>query len=318
MLSPSYNPALLARRGREEADRRQRERTSFAEGGVQEGVRYLPLDTGCTGTSKVAFLDESGHPFVIRNRSGEDTALVLSRSSYVLLAEGQHPQFGPYSDVTFYPGPVGRLAADLNTIAGFAFGGRAPYRHADVADFGERIDARKILEAANKTAMWEQVRTLWSTGTVDEGDTVLVDGGLNVVQTPAAASADEINRDLWGSGIVLAGLSKQFGPKCEDIVYQGRLQHPGQPFIFTIPPDRILNAHRGAEGHEMILTLGPKGRTLGLQFGSSSRRTRLIWTTTASGSATGTMLPTARLWMRRAAEGTRSACTMASPSLMHS
>jgi len=51
-----------------------------------------------------------------------------------------------------------------------------PYRHADVAGFGEKMDARKILELISKNYLWGQIRSLWTSRKVGAADIVLVDG----------------------------------------------------------------------------------------------------------------------------------------------
>jgi hypothetical protein len=175
--------------------------------------------------------------------------------------------YGPRNDTIFYPGPISRLVADLNSICALSFGGRVPYNHADVADFGEKVTVGSILDLINKNNMWVQARSLWSAGILVPADILLIDGSLNVVATPETHTADEIASDLYESGIILAGLSKTFAPKCADIVNLGRQLYPGQAFIFSIPPDRQQAAHVGANENQMIFTLGPQGRTLGLQFG---------------------------------------------------
>ena len=133
--------------------------------------------------------------------------------------------------------------------------------------FGENINPSQILDLISKNNLWRQTRALLTSRVLSDGDIVLHDGALNVVQTPVARTADDIDDDLYNSGIILAGLSKSNAPKCKDIVVLGRQRYPNQPFIFPIPPDRIWNAHAGADENQMILTLGPRGRTLGLQFG---------------------------------------------------
>ncbi len=267
MLSTPFDPYFLHQRSRQEGERRVQERQVAADKIGRSGVRFFPLTETESIYGKVVLLDESGYPFAVTNRAGEDTALVLSRCSYVIAFPEGTLHYGPREDTIFYPGPLGQLIADLNTLCASTFGNRMPYRHADVRGFGEKVDARKILELISKNGQWNQVRTLYTSGVLDRGDIVLLDGSLNVVATPEAATADEIAGDLYESGILLVGLSKSFAPKCADIVALGRMQYPGQAFIFTIPAEKILYAHTGAEEHEMILTLGKKGRTLGLQFG---------------------------------------------------
>lgn len=267
MLSTSFDPYFLADRGQREGERRVRERHSMVNLPDVLEVQYFPLPDAQPSTNTIVLLDESGHPFVLRNHAGEDTALVVSRCSYVVAPASGDLDYGPRVDTIFYPAPISRLAADLNSMCALTFGGRMPYRHADTASFGEKVDARAILDLISKHNMWAQIRSLWSSGMLHRADIVLVDGALNVVQTPATASADEIAGDLHASGIILAGLSKTFAPKCADIVARGRTLYPGQAFIFTIPPARLRAAHRGADEHEMIFRLGPRGRTIGLTFG---------------------------------------------------
>jgi hypothetical protein len=267
MLLPSYDPYLLQLRGRQEGERRVRERRALIDQGIDPGVEFFPLPDVWQGSNRVVLLDESGYPFALRNLAGEDTGLVVSRCSHVITLPDGHIDFGPRLDTVFYPGPISRLVADLNSICALTFGGRMPYRHADVANFGEKVDVRKILELISKNNMWAQIRSLWSSGTLRFGDIVLVDGTLNVVATPETHTADEIDADLYTTGITLVGLSKSFAPKCIDIVALGRQLYPNQAFIFTIPTDRLLDAHSGADENQMILTIGPRGRTLGLPFG---------------------------------------------------
>jgi hypothetical protein len=266
-LSTPHDPEFLRHRSRQEGARRIRERQAAAEHVGEMGVRIFPLPDSESVFGKVILLDESGYHFVVTNRAGEDTALVFSRCSYVIADPEGHLQYGPLVDAIFYPGPISLLVADLNSLCASTFGNRMPYRHADVGGFGEKVDARKILELISKNRMWAQVRSLYTSGKLSRGDIVLLDGSLNVVATPETKSADEIDNDLFDSGITLVGLSKAFGPKCADIVAWGRALYPGRAFIFTIPAEKILNAHSGADDNEMILRLGPCGRTLGLQFG---------------------------------------------------
>lgn len=267
MLSASYDRHFLQQRSRQEGERRIRERQAAAKRVGELGVGVFPLPEPEPIFGKVILLDESGYPFVVTNRAGEDTALVLSRCSHVIANSEGHLQYGPRVDTIFYPGPISLLVGDLNSLCASTFGNRMPYRHADVGGFGEKVDARKILELISKNRMWNQVRTLYTSGKLTRGDIVLLDGSLNVVATPETRSADEIDNDLYESGIILVGLSKEFAPKCADIVTWGRALYPGRAFIFTIPAEKILNAHSGADENEMILTLGPRGRALGLQFG---------------------------------------------------
>ena len=267
MLSTSYDPHFLQQRSRQEGERRISERNAASERVAEMGVRIFPLPEPEHVTGKVILLDESGYPFVITNRAGEDTALVVSRCSHVIADPEGYLQYGPREDTIFYPAPISTLVADLNSLCASSFGNRIPYKHADVGGFGEKVDARKILELISKNRMWNQVRTLYTSGKLTRDDIVLLDGSLNVVATPETKSADEIDNDLYESGITLVGLSKSFAPKCADIVKWGRALYPGCAFIFTIPAEKILNAHRGADDNEMILTLGKNGRTLGLQFG---------------------------------------------------
>jgi len=49
----------------------------------------------------------------------------------------------------------------MNSICASTFGGRMPYRH-DVAGFGEKMNARKILELISKNYLWGQIRSLWT------------------------------------------------------------------------------------------------------------------------------------------------------------
>lgn len=266
MLSSSYDPYFLQQRGCSEGQRRVLERDVFV-GKTDNDIQFFPLPDSWPARNQVVLLDESGHPFVLTNRAGEDTALVVSRCSYVVALPGGNLEFGPRVDTVFYPGPTSRLVADLNSICALSFGGRMPYHHADVADFGEKIDARNILELISKNNMWTQVRSLWSSKLLQAGDILMVDGSLNVVATPDTRTADEIAADLYDTGIILIGLSKKFSPKCAGIVKSGRALFPDQPFIFTIPPDILRGSHRGADEHEMIFTLGPRGRTLGIPFG---------------------------------------------------
>jgi hypothetical protein len=267
MLSATYDRHFLEQRSRQEGERRVRERNAAAKRVSEMGVRIFPLPEPEQVSGKVVLLDESGYPFVVTNRAGEDTALVMSRCSYVIADAGGKLHYGPREDTIFYPAPISQLIADLNSLCASTFGNRMPYRHADVRGFGEKVDARKILELISKNRMWNQVRSLYTSGKLTCGDIALLDGSLNVVATPETKSADEIDNDLYEEGITLVGLSKSFAPKCADIVTWGRALHPGCAFIFTIPPEKILNAHSGADENEMILTLGPRGRTLGLQFG---------------------------------------------------
>jgi hypothetical protein len=96
---------------------------------------------------------------------------------------------------------------------------------------------------------------------------ILLDGSLNVVVTPQTDSADEIDEGLHSSGIILAALSKSFAPKCADIVARGRQLYSGQPFLFTIPIERLLKTEQRREANRPLYNLGPKGYTLGLPFG---------------------------------------------------
>jgi len=55
-----------------------------------------------------------------------------------------------------------------------------------------------------------------------------------------------------------------------DIVTEGRKQHPGRAFIFTIPAKKLQDAHRETT-KQMIFTLGPRGHTwsaFGIVFSS--------------------------------------------------
>lgn len=267
MLSPLFDRAFLEDRGKKEGERRLRERTSFQFSDDLEEVQFFPLPDQWTGSGKVILLDESGIPFVLQNRAGEDTGLVFSRCSYVVAPSSGQLQLGPRIDSIFYPSPISRLITDLNSVCALTFGGRMPYNRSDVANFGEKVDARKILELISKNNLWGLIRSLWSSGKAEEGDIILVDGALNVIATPHMETVDCIDEDLHQSGITLVGLSKSFAPKCADIVAYGRQLHPNRAFIFTIPKNRILDSHAGAEDNQMILTLGPTGRTLGLRFG---------------------------------------------------
>jgi hypothetical protein len=266
-LSLSYDPAFLRLQAQHEGDRRVRERVALVEEADTIDAQFFPLTGTSTPVNRIALIDESGHHFVVRNSAGEDTALVVSRCSYVLADSGEGLTYGPHNNTVFYPAAMSRVVADTNALCALTFGGRMPYNHADVADFGERVGTSSILELIAKNNLWSQVRSLWTTGLVQVGDIVLVDGTLNVVATPTTATVDEIDRDLHDSGVILAGLSKRFSPKCGDIVRLGRELYPQQPFIFTIPRERILAAHAGDEKNQMILTLGPRGRTLNLMFG---------------------------------------------------
>lgn len=267
MLSLLPDWSFLEERGQKEGERRLRERMNFQFSDDLGEVDFFPLPNQWTGAGKVILLDESGMPFVLQNRAGEDTGLVFSRCSYVVAPPTGQLQLGPRIDTIFYPSPISRLIADLNSVCAITFGGRMPYYRADVANFGEKVDARKILELISKNNMWGLIRSLWSSGKIEEGDLVLVDGALNIIATPHMETVDCIDEDLYQSGITLVGLSKSFAPKCADIVAYGRQLHPDKAFIFTIPKNRILDSHTGADDNQMILTLGPTGRTLGLRFG---------------------------------------------------
>jgi hypothetical protein len=70
-----------------------------------------------------------------------------------------------------------------------------------IRDFGEKVDPQKILDLICKNQMWSLIRSLWSSGMLENGDIVLLDGALNVVQTPATASADEIDQDRFPVGM---------------------------------------------------------------------------------------------------------------------
>ncbi len=268
MLSTSFDPNFLRRQARREGERRVRERTASPDRLQEQGVQFFPLPSSWSASNQVALLDESGYPFTLRNQGdGEDTALILGRYSYVLAPSQGQLIYGPRYDTIFYPGPISQHIADLNRICASTFGGRMPFRHADVASFARKMDARKILELISKNNLWAQIRSLGNSKKVRDGDIVLADGTLNILQTPSAQTADEIDADLYDSGIVLCGLSKNNQPKCSDIVNYGRQLYPGQAFIFTIPTERLQEAHIGDEDHNMIFTLGPRGRTLGLPFG---------------------------------------------------
>src|SRR5437867_2450666 len=154
MLSASFDPYFLQERSRQEGERRVRERYALEDQAVESIVQFFPLPRSWPVPSRAVLLDESGYPFVLTNRAGEDTALVVSRCSYVIALPQGGLRYGPRNDTIFYPGPISRLVADLNSICALTFGGRMPYRHADVAGFGEKVDARQILKLILKNNMW--------------------------------------------------------------------------------------------------------------------------------------------------------------------
>ena len=109
MLSSSFDPQILRERGRQEGSRRVQERRRAAEQAAADGVEFFPLPPSWSSNGRVVLLDESGYWFRLRNRVGEDTALVVGRSSYVTAPHHGRLQYGPRTDTVFYPAPISSL-----------------------------------------------------------------------------------------------------------------------------------------------------------------------------------------------------------------
>src|SRR2546421_1419867 len=103
MLSASFDRCFLEEQGRQEGERRVRERMALAYQAATANIDFFPLPESWAGQGKVALVDESGYPFTVQNRAGEDTALVVARCSHVVALPDGHLCHGPLNDTVFYP-----------------------------------------------------------------------------------------------------------------------------------------------------------------------------------------------------------------------
>ena len=117
-LSLFYDGYFTDQTGYQDGQRRVYERQRALEE-LTEEPQFFPIPSSFPMHGRVVFQDESGYPFLLRNGAGQDTALVVSQCSYVVVPPGASQNkfiFGPLIPTIFYAGPISRHVSDLKSI----------------------------------------------------------------------------------------------------------------------------------------------------------------------------------------------------------